>query len=205
MTPQDLRPTSRSGRVPGLGIRSIRWTDPSSDARSDCTGLPPDADRVRHTRHSRLSQARYHVSRYHDPAARSQGVQGYHRYDRGEVQRSRYYGYRRCRSKRIHIWPSHCVSYIGAKFVPMRKPKKLPGEVISEEYSLEYGTLSAAIRLVERVGAEVVDCCALCHRIARPKGLSFSLSKAFLTSLPVDKRYKHNLHVRCLISLSFGE
>ncbi|CAI0451752.1 unnamed protein product [Linum tenue] len=37
---------------------------------------------------------------------------------------------------------------IGAKFVPLRKPKKLPGlilnhftgEVISEEYSLEYGT-----------------------------------------------------------------
>ncbi|RZR87195.1 hypothetical protein BHM03_00014556 [Ensete ventricosum] len=29
---------------------------------------------------------------------------------------------------------------IGCKFVPMRKPKKLPGEVISEEYSLEYGT-----------------------------------------------------------------
>ncbi|PPR97868.1 hypothetical protein GOBAR_AA22806 [Gossypium barbadense] len=28
---------------------------------------------------------------------------------------------------------------IGAKFVPMRKPNKLPGEVISEEYSLEYG------------------------------------------------------------------
>ncbi|CAL9758572.1 unnamed protein product, partial [Musa acuminata subsp. burmannicoides] len=140
MTSQDLGPTSRSGRVPGLGIRSIRWTDPSSDARSDCTGLPPDADRVRHTRHSRLSQARYHVSRYHDPAARSQGVQGYHRYVRGEVQRSRDHGYRRCRSKRIHIWPSHCISYIGAKFVPMRKPKKLPGEVISEEYSLEYGT-----------------------------------------------------------------
>ncbi|KAK1291705.1 Adenine phosphoribosyltransferase 1 [Acorus calamus] len=75
---------------------------------------------------------------------------------------------------------------IGAKFVPMRKPKKLPGEVISEEYSLEYGTdimemhvgavqegdrtiiiddliatggtLCAAIRLMERVGAEVVEC-----------------------------------------------
>ncbi|URE00550.1 adenine phosphoribosyltransferase [Musa troglodytarum] len=75
---------------------------------------------------------------------------------------------------------------IGCKFVPMRKPKKLPGEVISEEYSLEYGTdimemhvgavqpgdralviddliatggtLSAAIRLLERVGAEVVEC-----------------------------------------------
>ncbi|PHT51043.1 Adenine phosphoribosyltransferase 3 [Capsicum baccatum] len=75
---------------------------------------------------------------------------------------------------------------IGAKFVPMRKPKKLPGEVISEEYSLEYGTdkmemhvgaveageralvvddliatggtLNAAIRLLERVEVEVVEC-----------------------------------------------
>ncbi|KAL3505064.1 hypothetical protein ACH5RR_034905 [Cinchona calisaya] len=78
---------------------------------------------------------------------------------------------------------------IGAKFVPMRKPKKLPGEVISEEYSLEYGTdviemhvgavqageralvvddliatggtLSAAIRLLERVGVDVVECACL--------------------------------------------
>ncbi|THG22869.1 hypothetical protein TEA_025566 [Camellia sinensis var. sinensis] len=75
---------------------------------------------------------------------------------------------------------------IGAKFVPLRKPKKLPGEVISEDYELEYGTdclemhlgavqpgervlviddlvatggtLSAAIRLLERVGAVVVEC-----------------------------------------------
>ncbi|CAA7018827.1 unnamed protein product [Microthlaspi erraticum] len=75
---------------------------------------------------------------------------------------------------------------IGAKFVPMRKPKKLPGKVISEEYSLEYGTdkiemhvgavepgeraiiiddliatggtLSAAIRLLERVGVKIVEC-----------------------------------------------
>ncbi|XP_043708078.1 adenine phosphoribosyltransferase 1-like isoform X1 [Telopea speciosissima] len=75
---------------------------------------------------------------------------------------------------------------IGAKFVPMRKPHKLPGEVISEEYSLEYGTdkmemhvgavqageralviddliatggtLCAAIRLLERVGVELVEC-----------------------------------------------
>ncbi|ESQ34111.1 hypothetical protein EUTSA_v10008627mg [Eutrema salsugineum] len=75
---------------------------------------------------------------------------------------------------------------IGAKFVPMRKPKKLPGKVISEEYSLEYGTdkiemhvgavepgeraiiiddliatggtLSAAVRLLERVGVKIVEC-----------------------------------------------
>ncbi|KAG1347914.1 adenine phosphoribosyltransferase 1 [Cocos nucifera] len=75
---------------------------------------------------------------------------------------------------------------IGAKFVPMRKPKKLPGEVISEEYALEYGTdkmemhvgavqsgdralviddliatggtLCAAVRLLERAGADVVEC-----------------------------------------------
>ncbi|GAB2235127.1 hypothetical protein Droror1_Dr00027620 [Drosera rotundifolia] len=75
---------------------------------------------------------------------------------------------------------------IGAKFVPLRKPKKLPGEVISEEYVLEYGsdclemhvgaveqsecalvvddlvatggTLCAAVNLLERAGAEVVEC-----------------------------------------------
>uniref|UniRef100_A0A7C9CWZ4 adenine phosphoribosyltransferase n=1 Tax=Opuntia streptacantha TaxID=393608 RepID=A0A7C9CWZ4_OPUST len=75
---------------------------------------------------------------------------------------------------------------IGAKFVPLRKPKKLPGKVISEEYVLEYGrdclemhvgavepgehalvvddliatggTLCAAMNLLERAGAEVVEC-----------------------------------------------
>ncbi|XP_057524179.1 adenine phosphoribosyltransferase 5-like isoform X1 [Amaranthus tricolor] len=75
---------------------------------------------------------------------------------------------------------------IGAKFVPLRKPRKLPGEVISESYELEYGTdclemhvgavqsgeraliiddlvatggtLCAAIRLLERVGAKVAEC-----------------------------------------------
>src|SRR5438477_3696623 len=29
---------------------------------------------------------------------------------------------------------------LGAGFVPIRKPKKLPGEIESVEYSLEYGT-----------------------------------------------------------------
>ncbi|KAI3501101.1 hypothetical protein L1887_28960 [Cichorium endivia] len=75
---------------------------------------------------------------------------------------------------------------IGAKFVPLRKPKKLPGEVISEKYILEYGTdclemhvgavqpgeralvvddlvatggtLCAAMNLLERAGAVVVEC-----------------------------------------------
>ncbi|CAL5355947.1 unnamed protein product [Camellia sinensis] len=75
---------------------------------------------------------------------------------------------------------------IGAKFVPLRKPRKLPGEVISEKYILEYGTdclemhigavepderalvvddliatggtLCAAMNLLERAGAEVVEC-----------------------------------------------
>ncbi|XP_065857949.1 adenine phosphoribosyltransferase 4 [Euphorbia lathyris] len=75
---------------------------------------------------------------------------------------------------------------IGAKFVPLRKPKKLPGEVISQEYVLEYGrdciemhvgavksgeralvvddliatggTLCAAMSLLERAGAEVAEC-----------------------------------------------
>lgn len=86
---------------------------------------------------------------------------------------------------------------IGAKFVPMRKPKKLPGEVISEEYSLEYGTdkmemhvgavqageraliiddliatggtLCAAMRLLERVGAHVVECACVIE-LAELKG-----------------------------------
>ncbi|XP_010422209.1 PREDICTED: adenine phosphoribosyltransferase 4-like isoform X2 [Camelina sativa] len=75
---------------------------------------------------------------------------------------------------------------IGAKFVPLRKPKKLPGEIIFEEYELEYGsdrlemhveavdsgdralvvddliatggTLCAAMNLLRRVGADVVEC-----------------------------------------------
>ncbi|KAJ7543744.1 hypothetical protein O6H91_09G051200 [Diphasiastrum complanatum] len=64
---------------------------------------------------------------------------------------------------------------IGAKFVPMRKPRKLPGEVVSEEYTLEYGTDRIEMHVgavqpgeraliiddliaTERVGAQVVEC-----------------------------------------------
>ncbi|VAI47260.1 unnamed protein product [Triticum turgidum subsp. durum] len=90
---------------------------------------------------------------------------------------------------------------IGAKFIPLRKPKKLPGEVISETYVLEYGTdclemhvgaieprervlivddlvatggtLCAAINLLERAGADVVECACL---IGLPKFKVFRLS-----------------------------
>lgn len=75
---------------------------------------------------------------------------------------------------------------IGAKFIPLRKPKKLPGKVFRQEYDLEYGsdcleihvgavepgelaivvddliatggTLCAAMNLLERAGAEVLEC-----------------------------------------------
>ncbi|XP_061341059.1 adenine phosphoribosyltransferase 5-like isoform X2 [Gastrolobium bilobum] len=64
---------------------------------------------------------------------------------------------------------------IGAKFVPLRKPRKLPGEVISEKYALEYGTDCLELHVgavqpgeraividdlvaTERLGAEVVEC-----------------------------------------------
>ncbi|KAK3429035.1 hypothetical protein EUGRSUZ_E00451 [Eucalyptus grandis] len=64
---------------------------------------------------------------------------------------------------------------IGAKFVPLRKPGKLPGEVISEDYVLEYGKDCLQMHIgavqpeeralvvddliaTERVGAEVVEC-----------------------------------------------
>ncbi|CAM0945245.1 unnamed protein product [Alopecurus aequalis] len=87
---------------------------------------------------------------------------------------------------------------ISAKFIPLRKPKKLPGEVIAETYVLEYGTdclemhvgaiepgervlivddlvatggtLCAAINLMERAGADVVECACL---IGLPKFKNF--------------------------------
>ena len=72
-------------------------------------------------------------------------------------------------------------------FVPVRKPNKLPRETISQEYALEYGidtlemhkdaikkgqkviicddllatggTVEASIKMVEKLGGEVVGCC----------------------------------------------
>lgn len=78
---------------------------------------------------------------------------------------------------------------LGAGFVPVRKPGKLPGEKFSEEYALEYGTntleihadavghghrvlvvddllatggtIAATLRLLKRLGAEVVGVAVL--------------------------------------------
>ena len=78
---------------------------------------------------------------------------------------------------------------LGAGFVPVRKPGKLPGEKLSEQYALEYGTntleihadavgnghrvlvvddllatggtIAATLRLLEKLGAEVVGVAVL--------------------------------------------
>ncbi len=80
---------------------------------------------------------------------------------------------------------------LGAGFVPVRKPKKLPWKTYQETYQLEYGTdtlemhqdavsagdrvlitddvlatggtAAAAIRLVEKAGGKVVEACFLIH------------------------------------------
>ncbi|KAF2323223.1 hypothetical protein GH714_034230 [Hevea brasiliensis] len=129
---------------------------------------------------------------------------------------------------------------IGAKFVPLRKPKKLPGEVISEKYVLEYGndclemhvgdvnhgeraiiiddlvatggTLSAAITLLERVGAEVVECACViglpefkviaivcCQNNGRLLDMTFHatyICSKDLSSLPMNISASHNEFIR---------
>jgi len=96
----------------------------------------------------------------------------------------------------------------GIGFVPVRKPNKLPGETHSVEYELEYGvdcleihhdaipegsrvlviddllatggTVEACIRLIEKVGSEVMGCAFVIELTdlkgrARLKAPSFSL------------------------------
>ena len=76
---------------------------------------------------------------------------------------------------------------LGVGFIPIRKPGKLPHKTIREEYELEYGksavevhedaikkgqrvlivddliatggTIGAAIKLVEKLGGKIVECC----------------------------------------------
>jgi adenine phosphoribosyltransferase len=87
------------------------------------------------------------------------------------------------------IFGSVLANKLGAGFVPIRKPGKLPAETIREEYQLEYGkdaieihrdaiapgervllhddllatggTVLAACRLVEKLGGEIVGLCFL--------------------------------------------
>lgn len=88
---------------------------------------------------------------------------------------------------RGYIFGSALGYRLGAGLVPVRKPGKLPGEVVSQDYALEYGTntieiqkdaikagdrvlivddliatggtTKAAIDLVEKLGGEVAGCC----------------------------------------------
>lgn len=96
---------------------------------------------------------------------------------------------------------------LGAGFVPIRKPKKLPSKTISESYQLEYGTDSieihadafpsgsniliiddliatggtaeASVKLVEKLGGKVV-------------GIGFVIELAFLNGREKLKNYKVN-------------
>lgn len=84
------------------------------------------------------------------------------------------------------IFGSVLAYQLGVGFIPIRKPGKLPGKTIKEEYELEYGkdsievhedaveqgdkvlliddliatggTVEAAVKLLEKLGGEIVEC-----------------------------------------------
>jgi adenine phosphoribosyltransferase len=90
---------------------------------------------------------------------------------------------------RGYIFGATLAYRLGAGFIPVRKPGKLPAETIQETYALEYGTdtiemhadavekghkilvvddllatggtAAAACQLVEKAGGEVLECCFL--------------------------------------------
>ena len=102
------------------------------------------------------------------------------------------------------IFGSALADRLGAGFVPVRKPKKLPSSTIREEYQLEYGsdaleihtdaiirgekvlivddlmatggTVAASCRLVEKLGGEIA-------------GLAFLIELSFLNGREKLKRY----------------
>jgi adenine phosphoribosyltransferase len=104
------------------------------------------------------------------------------------------------------IWGSILAYKLGAGFVPVRKPKKLPSKTIKEEYQLEYGsdsleihvdaitkgervlivddllatggTVQATNKLVEKLGGEIVGLAFLIE-------LSFLNGRAKLTGYDV--------------------
>jgi len=89
---------------------------------------------------------------------------------------------------------------LGAGFVPIRKPGKLPAEVIRQEYQLEYGTDSMeihkdAIQPGERVlvhddllatGGTVSAACKLIERLqGKVEGICFLIELTFLNGRKV--------------------
>lgn len=57
---------------------------------------------------------------------------------------------------RGYIFGAPVAYEIGAGFIPVRKPGKLPGETLTEEYALEYGTNSLQIHADSLVRGERV-------------------------------------------------
>jgi adenine phosphoribosyltransferase len=102
---------------------------------------------------------------------------------------------------------------LGVGFVPIRKQGKLPGDVVGQDYALEYGTdrieLHAdAIEMGERVllvddliatGGTAVAAIDLIHRVG-----GAVVSAAFVIDLPdlkgADQLRKKGIDVHCLIA-----